>query len=74
MAFSTPMLRPLEESQGSSPLQGHGSWLMCGVALSLPGHMRFLRFEMVYYERRTLLNEASQMLFVLNEKLLQTTW
>ena len=27
------MVRPLDESQGSSPLQGHGSWLMCEVAL-----------------------------------------
>ena len=34
-AFPTPMVRPLDESQGSSPLQGHGSWLMCEVALSL---------------------------------------
>src|ERR1700738_4297852 len=33
MAFPTPMVRPLDESQGSSPLQGHGSWLMCEVAL-----------------------------------------
>ena len=28
------MVRPLDESQGSSPLQGHGSWLMCEVALT----------------------------------------
>ena len=28
------MVRPLDESQGSTPLQGHGSWLMCEVALS----------------------------------------
>jgi len=34
-AFPTHMVRPLDESQGSSPLQGHGSWLMCDVALSL---------------------------------------
>ena len=27
------MVRPLDESQGPSPLQGHGSWLMCEVAL-----------------------------------------
>ena len=33
MAFPTPMVRPLDESQGSSPLQGHGSWLVCEVAL-----------------------------------------
>ena len=33
-AFPTPMVWPLDESQGSSPLQGHGSWLMCEVALS----------------------------------------
>ena len=26
------MVRPLDESQGSSPLQGHGSWLVCEVA------------------------------------------
>ena len=30
------MVRPLDESEGSSPLQGHGSWLMCEVALSSP--------------------------------------
>ena len=29
------MVRPLDESQGSSPSQGHGSWLMCEVALSV---------------------------------------
>ena len=28
-AFPTPTVRPLDESQESSPLQGHGSWLMC---------------------------------------------
>jgi hypothetical protein len=28
-AFPTPMVRPLDESQGSSPLQGHDSCLMC---------------------------------------------
>ena len=33
-AFPTPMVWPLDEIQGSSPLQGHGSWLMCEVALS----------------------------------------
>ena len=33
MAFPTPMVWPLDESQGSSPLEGHGSWLMCEVAL-----------------------------------------
>jgi hypothetical protein len=27
------MVRPLNENQGSSPLQGHSSWLMCEVAL-----------------------------------------
>ena len=32
-AFPTPMARPSDESQGSSPLQGRGSWLMCEVAL-----------------------------------------
>ena len=35
MAFPTPVVRPLDESQGSSLLQGHGSWLMCEVALSV---------------------------------------
>ena len=25
----------MDESQGSSPLQGHDSWLMCEVALSM---------------------------------------
>jgi hypothetical protein len=35
MAFPTPMVWPLDESQWSSPLQCHGSWLMCEVALSL---------------------------------------
>ena len=35
MAFPTPMVWPLDESQGSSPLEGHGSWLMCEVALKL---------------------------------------
>ena len=29
--FPTPMVRPLDESQGSSPLQSHGSWLVCEV-------------------------------------------
>ena len=28
------MVRPLDESQGSLPLQDHGSWLVCEVALS----------------------------------------
>ena len=28
------MVQPLDESQGSSPLQGYGSWLMYEVALS----------------------------------------
>ena len=34
MAFPTPMVWPLDEIQGSSLLQGHGSWLMCEVALN----------------------------------------
>ena len=33
ITFLTPMVRPLDESRGSSPLQGHGSWLMCEVSL-----------------------------------------
>jgi hypothetical protein len=28
-----PMVRPLDESEGSSPLQGHNSWLTCEVPL-----------------------------------------
>ena len=37
------MVQPLDESQGSSPLQGHGSWLVCEVALSEhPQLMAFL--------------------------------
>jgi len=35
------MIRPLDESQGSSPLQGHGSWLMCEVALICSGNKGF---------------------------------
>jgi hypothetical protein len=27
------MVRPLDENQGTSSLQGRGSWLMCEVAL-----------------------------------------
>ena len=27
-------VRPLDESQGSSPLQGHGTWLVCEVVPS----------------------------------------
>ena len=34
-AFPTPIVQPLEECQGSSPLRGHGSWLMCEVALNV---------------------------------------
>ena len=34
VAFPTPMVWPVDESQGSSPLHGHGSWLMCEVTLS----------------------------------------
>ena len=35
------MVRPLDESQGSSPLQGYGSWLMCEVALSVIKSQRY---------------------------------
>ena len=35
MAFPAVMVRPLDEIQGASPLQGHGSWLVCEVALRL---------------------------------------
>ena len=40
-AFPTHMVRPLDESQGSSPLQGHSSWLMCEVALIKPLSLRY---------------------------------
>ena len=36
--FPTPMVRPLDESQESSSLQGHRSWLMCEVALRAISH------------------------------------
>ena len=32
-AFPTHMVRPLDEYRGSLLLQGHGSWLVCEVAL-----------------------------------------
>ena len=31
------MVRPSDECERSSPLQGHSSWLMCEVALIAPG-------------------------------------
>jgi hypothetical protein len=37
----THMVRPLDYSQGSSPLQGHGSWLMCEVVLSDGNHVNY---------------------------------
>ena len=33
MTFPTLMVRPLDELKWSSLLQGHGSWLVCEVAL-----------------------------------------
>jgi hypothetical protein len=33
------MVRPLDESQESSSLQGHGSWLMCEVTLRAALHV-----------------------------------
>ena len=35
------MIQPLNESQGSSPLQGHCSWLMCEVALSCQRYTKY---------------------------------
>ena len=35
MAFPTSTVQPLDESQGSSPSQGHGYWLMCEAALTV---------------------------------------
>ena len=32
-AFPTSMVQPLNDSPGSSPLQGHSSWLTCELAL-----------------------------------------
>ena len=29
------MVRPLDENHGTTPLQGHGSWLMCEGARSV---------------------------------------
>ena len=34
MAVPTPMVRPLDDSQGPSPCHGHGLWLVCEVGLS----------------------------------------
>ncbi len=33
MGSPTPMVRPLDDSQRPSPFHGHGSWLVCEVAL-----------------------------------------
>ena len=33
--FPTPMVQPLDEIEGSLPLQGPAFWLVCEVALSL---------------------------------------
>ena len=46
-AFPTLMVWPLDESQGSTPLQGHGSWLMCEVALS--AYFLHSFFQMLYF-------------------------
>jgi hypothetical protein len=35
MGSPTPMVRPLDDSQRPSPFHGHGSWLVCEVALSV---------------------------------------
>src|ERR1700737_1213860 len=37
MGSPTPMVWPLDESQRPSPFHGHGSWLVCEVALILSG-------------------------------------
>jgi hypothetical protein len=34
MGSPTPMVWPLDDSQRPSPFHGHGSWLVCEVALS----------------------------------------
>ena len=39
------MVQPLDESWGSSPLQGHGSWLMCEVALRAASHTRLIAHD-----------------------------
>ena len=45
MAFPTPI--PLDESQGSSPLQGYGSWLLCEVALK----STCMHYSVTYHHR-----------------------
>ena len=35
MGSPTPMVRPLDDSQRPSPFHGHGSWLVCEVALRI---------------------------------------
>ena len=35
MGNPTPMVWPLDDSQGPSPFHGHGPWVVCEVALSL---------------------------------------
>ena len=30
----SPLVRPLDDSQGSSPFRGHGPWFVCEVTLS----------------------------------------
>ena len=48
------MVRPLNESQGSSPLQGHGSWLMCEVALStITGVVRRFSLLLLFGKKKT---------------------
>jgi hypothetical protein len=44
------MIRPLDESQRSSPLQGRGSWLMCEVALAQRGAKSGKDFEALIVE------------------------
>ena len=35
MGRPTPVVRPLDDSQGPSPFHGHGPWLVCEVALTM---------------------------------------
>ena len=45
MAIPTPMVHCLEESQGPSPLHGHGPWFVYEVALMLLEHWSFVLLQ-----------------------------
>ena len=43
------MVWPLDESQGSTPLQGHDSWLVCEMALSTPSNIGYISKFFTYH-------------------------